>query len=81
MKERRGSLMQGIERAQALLLPLLRIRFRHAYPIARCQEAYCLWKGHVFVLHQKPEDIATGVTAKAIKKPLGGAYRKRRVFS
>src|SRR6266566_1939224 len=72
MKERRGGLMQSIQRAQALLLPLLCTRFRQAHPRARCQEAHCLWKGHVFVLHQKTEDIATGMTAKAIKKPLRG---------
>src|SRR5215510_13568352 len=78
MKERRGGLMQGIERAQALLLPLLWTGFRKAHAIARCQEAHSLWKGHVFVVHQKTEDVATGMTAKAIKKPLHGAYRKRR---
>src|SRR5919197_1030789 len=78
MKERRCGLMQGIERAQALLLPLLWTSFRQAHPIARRQEAHGLWKRHVFVLHQKTEDIAAGVAAKAIKKPLGGAYRERR---
>src|SRR5215471_5016569 len=70
--------MQSIQRAQALLLPLLCTRFRNAHPITRRQEAHCLGKSHVFVLHQKTEDIATGVAAKAIKKPLSGAYRERR---
>src|SRR5215470_16000634 len=80
MKERRSGLMQSIQRAQALLLPLLCTRFRNAHPITRRQEAHCFRKSHVFVLHQKTEDVATGVAAKAIKKPLSGAYRERRRF-
>src|SRR5215813_7407383 len=80
MKERRSGLMQSIQRAQALLLPLLCTRFWKAHPIARRQEAHGLWKSHVFVLHQKTEDVATGVAAKAIKKPLSGAYCERRRF-
>src|SRR5919198_5359182 len=78
MKERRGGLVQGIERAQALLLALLWTGFRKAHSTARRQQAHGLWKGHVLVLHQKTEDVATGVTAKAIKKPLSEAYGKRR---
>src|SRR5262249_33644534 len=82
MKERRSGLMQSIQLApesiRGLLLPLLCTRFRDAHPRARRQKAYCLWESHVFVLHQKTEDVATGVTAKAIKKPLRGADRKRR---
>src|SRR5262249_1131866 len=77
MKERCCCLMQGIQRANALLLPLLRTGFRNVHPIARCQAAYCLRKGHVLVLHQKTEDIAAGVTAEAIKKPLDGADGER----
>ena len=81
MKERRRGLMQGIERTQALLLPLLRTCFRKAHAIARRQEAHCLWKGHVFVLHQKTEDVATGVAAKAIKSPFAGLTVNEGVFS
>src|SRR5215475_3946300 len=80
MKERRSGLMQSIQRTQALLLPLLCARFWNAHPIARRQEAHSLGKSHVFVLHQKTEDVATGVAAKAIKKPLSGADRERRRF-
>src|SRR4029453_14763433 len=80
MKERRSGLMQSIQRAQALLLPLLCTRFRHTHSIARRQETHGLWKSHVFVLHQKAKDVATGVAAKEIKKPLSGAYCERRCF-
>ena len=69
--------MQGIQWADALLLPLLRAGFRNTHSIARRQEAYRLREGHVLVLHQKAEYIATRVTAKAIKKPLGGADGER----
>ena len=34
----------------------------------------------MLVLHQKTHHIATGVAAKAIKKPLGGANGERRCF-
>ena len=34
----------------------------------------------MFMLHEKTKDVATGMATKAIKKPLNGAYRKRRGF-
>src|SRR5262249_48328218 len=71
-------LMQGVQRAQAFLPALLRARFWHTHAVTRRQEAHSLRERHVFMLHQKTEDIATGMAAKAIKKPLHGAHGKRR---
>src|SRR5438128_2506123 len=70
MKEGCCRLMQGIEWAEAFLLPLLWADFRNAHSIARRQKAHRFRKTHVLVLHQKTEYIPAGVAAKAIKKPL-----------
>src|SRR6266849_4008985 len=78
MKERCYCLMQRIEWTRCLLPPLLQTGFWNAHPITRCQEAYRLRKGHAFMLHQETEHVATGVTAKAIKKPLNGVDAERR---